>query len=419
MNQAAEYQITHRESNQITVRVAVPNDLVKAQIEEIYRAYAREVRVPGFRKGHVPRSFLDSRFGRDVFLSETQDELQRIHLPAALMELQLRPVSRPEMETVSFDEEASFVFDASFDVLPEFSIDNYEKLEVEAPVLKPVADEDVDRAVEDVQQQFGTLGEREGDVVANEDLVRVKEGEQEWDTRALEDNPITKHLIGVEVGATVDIDTELPDGKPFQATLEVVGLREIVLPEIDDELAKDAGYDSVEALREDIQTRMRQRREDVRNQVIDGGLIEALLERIEIDLPETFISDLVEEEVDRVKKAIADSEQDLSFEGYLESRDENEETYRQTVREGMERRVRTELTLSQLARQLEISIDDEEPGKLAEQDAEGAGEEALRFVARLKAEDRWDDYRQNKVNERILATLRETAIIKDKEEEEK
>jgi len=86
------------------------------------------------------------------------------------------------------------------------------------------------------------------------------------------------------------------------------------------------------------------------------------------------------------------------------------------VQEGMERRVRTELTLAQLARQFEIAIDDEELGTIAEQDAAHAGEEPLRFVARLKAEDRWDDYRQNKINERILKTLRESAIIRDKEE---
>jgi len=416
MNQTAEYQITHRDPNKVTVRVAVPSELVKAQIEAIYREYAREVRVPGFRKGHVPRSFLDSRFGRDVFLTEAQDELQRTQLPAALMDLELRPVSRPEMETVSFDENASFVFDASFDVLPDFTIENHEKLEVEAPAIQPVTDEDIDRAVEEVQQQFGALGEREGDVVSNEDLVRVKEGEQEWDTRALDDNPITKHLIGAKVGESVEIDTELPDGKPFKATLEVAGLREIVLPDIDDELAKDAGYESMEALREDIKTRMRERREDVRDQIIDGGLIEALLKRIEIELPETFIADLVEEELQRVKKAIADSEQDLTFEGYLESRNESEEEYLKGVQEGMERRVRTELTLAQLARQFEIAIDDEELGTIAEQDAAHAGEEPLRFVARLKAEDRWDDYRQNKINERILKTLRESAIIRDKEE---
>ncbi|MCK5248202.1 hypothetical protein KAR02_14955, partial [Candidatus Bipolaricaulota bacterium] len=95
-----------------------------------------------------------------------------------------------------------------------------------------------------------------------------------------------------------------------------------------------------------------------------------------------------------------------------------EDELKEEIKTSIEVRVRRELVLQQLSIDLEIVIDDEELGKLAEQDAAEYDEDPVRFTARLKAEDRWDEYRLGKMNERIFATLTETATITEKEEEE-
>jgi len=176
MSIQADYQITDRQEIEATIQATIPAAGISQQIEAIYKEYAREVNVPGFRKGHVPRSFLDSRFGREVFLQEAQEELQRRHLPIALTELELNPVSTPQLEIVSFEEAAEFVFTATFAILPDLELPDTKGLKVAVPALKAVADTDVQQALDDVQQQFGVLGEKEGDEVADGDLVRVKEG---------------------------------------------------------------------------------------------------------------------------------------------------------------------------------------------------------------------------------------------------
>jgi len=94
MDNKAEYTIADRAATEAKVRVTVPPEEVKARIESIYRRYAREVSIPGFRRGHVPRHLLDSRFGRDMFLSEARGELEREHLPAALSSRSSRSMSR-------------------------------------------------------------------------------------------------------------------------------------------------------------------------------------------------------------------------------------------------------------------------------------------------------------------------------------
>ena len=418
MSIQADYQIADRQEIEATIQVTIPAAGISQQIEAVYKEYAREVNVPGFRKGRVPRSFLDSRFGREVFLQEAQEELQRTHLPIALTELELNPVSTPELAIVSFDEAEQFVFTASFATLPDIQLPNIKGLEATVPPLKAVTEDDVNQALEDVQQQFGVLGEKEGDEVSDGDLVRVKEGEQEWDTRAMNDNPVTVKLVGAAVGSTVEISTELPNGKPLKTSLEIVGLRQVILPDVNDDLAKDAGYDDLEALKKDIETRIAARRKDLHQQWVDSALLEALLEKMEIPLAESFVNDLVEEEMERLQKSFERRESNRTFSDYLEQREKTEDELKEEIKISVEERVRRELVLQQLAVDLDIKIDDEELGKLAEQDAAEYDEDPVRFTARLKADDRWSEYRVGKMNERIFAILTETAKITDKKEEE-
>ncbi|MCK4570877.1 trigger factor [Candidatus Bipolaricaulota bacterium] len=416
MSTKADYQITDRQEIEATIQVSIPVEGVSQQIEAIYRDYGKEVSVPGFRKGHVPRSFLDSRFGRDIFLQETQEELQRKHLPIALTELELHPVSTPKLDIVNFGETEQFVFTATFSTLPQIQLPETKGLEATVPPLKAVSDDDVKQALDDVQQQFGVLGELEGEVISDGDLVRVKEGEQEWDTRAMNDNPITQSLVGAAIGSTVEIDAELPDGKRMKTTLEVLGLRQVILPEVNDDLAKDAGYDDLEALKKDIETRIAKRRKDLHQQWADSALLEAVLAKTDIPLPEAFVNDLVEEEVERLRESLDRPESNRTFSEYLEQREKTEDELKDEIRISIEARIRRELVLRQLAEDLDIAIDDEELARLAEQDAAEYEEDPVRFTARLKAEDRWEDYRLGKINERIFATLGESATITEKEE---
>ena len=417
MTQQPHYEVKQRDATEATVQVTVPSDKVRDQIAAVYDRYAKQMRVPGFRKGKVPRSFLDSRFGRDVFLEEAQDDLQREHLPNALATLSLRAVSAPHVDVVSFDESASFVFDATFSILPDLDVADAAELSVDVPANPGISEDDIQRTLEEIQTQFGTVGDKEGDTVSNEDIVRVKEGDQEWDTRADNDNPVTQALIGANVGDTVDVNTELPDGNTFEGAFEILGLRQIVLPEIDDELAKDAGFDDLETLRTDIRTKLGEQRTERHRQIVNGLILDELVSQTEIPLPGPFVDELLEEEIGRMKSSLEEQEAQFTFADYLERREMTEEELSEEVRESIVRRLKRELTLQQLGKDLGISIGDEELGELAKADAEAQGADPLRFVAQIRAEEKWREYRLSKINERIFETLRERVTLKETEEE--
>jgi trigger factor len=417
MTNNTQYEIATRDDTAATVRVAIPQQDVLQEIESVYAQYSNELNVPGFRKGRVPKSVLETRFGRDVFVLEAKDELERKHLPAALERLDLHPVSVPKVQEVSFDPEGGFVFQASFAVLPDVKLPPYRGLEVAVPPKRDVSEEDVTQALAEIQSQFGTLAEREGDTVSEGDIVRVREKGEEWDTRAEKENPVTSALVGRRVGDSVDIDVSLEDDdKHMKATVTVVGLRQVVLPAIDDELAKDAGFDTLAALRDDVRRRMVEARDERHRRAIETLLLDTLVEKTPLPLPDPFVVELVDEEVERVRSALERPGSSLSFARYLEQRATTEEDLRKEIRGSVERRLRRELVLGNVAEAEGVAISDAELEDMAKADAQGAGEDGLRFVARLKAEERWDDYRSAKVTERLLGILRESAVITEKEE---
>ena len=414
-DQNTNYSIKERSATEVTVQVTVEAPVVRDGIDAIYRRYGREAKVPGFRKGRVPRAFLDSRFGREMFLEEAQRVLEEEHLSKALSELALRPITPPTVNGISFDEGGPLVFEASFSVLPDFDLPEYRGLELSINPEPQVTDEDVGAALEEVRRQYATLAPKEGDTVNEGDIVRVKEGEEEWDARAENDNPVTAPLVGRKVGEAVEIDLDRSGGERSHATLSILGLKEVILPEVDDELAKDAGYEDLAALKTDIRDKLEKARAEKQKRTAKLNLLDRLVDQMELPLPDALVGKIATQELERLKENLGHPRSPVSFEEYLKNQGKSEEGVMADYRELVTRRLRRELVLQKLAEKEGIVIGDAELEKIASTEAEDGGEDSLRFIARLKAQDRFEDYRAEKVNDRVLDLLYETAKITKEE----
>lgn len=407
------FEIKERSSTEVTVRVTVDGKSVQDAISEIYRRYGREVQIPGFRKGHVPRNLLQVRFGKATFAEEAQRDLEEEHLREALTALSLHPVTPPQVKTVSFDEGEPFVFEATFSVLPEFALPEYRGIEVSVPPQAPATAEDVRAAVEEIRRHYATLAPKEGDTVSAGDVVHVREGKEDWDARAEAENLVMAKLIGHKVGETVEVKLDLPKGKTIETALSIEAIKEVVLPELGDELAKDAGYSDFAALEVDVRKSLEKARAKRREEAIELDLLDRLVGRVEIPIPSALVEEIAGEELERLKKNLSDPSSPVSFEDYLKRKEKSEEEVRSDYREIVARRIRRELLLKRVAEKEGIAIDDAELERIATEEASAKGEAPLRFIASLRAEDRWDGYRQSQVNARVLSLLKEAARIKE------
>ncbi|MCI2430985.1 hypothetical protein LM602_00285, partial [Candidatus Acetothermia bacterium] len=248
-----------KSATQVTVKVEVPAESVKRKLEDLFRRVSREIQLPGFRRGHIPRTVLETRFGKDFLHEDAQSELIEEHLPQALRELNLRPVGPPQTKPLSFSEESEFVFEADLEILPEVTVRDYTEIEVEEIKIPPVEESDIDAVIERLRYQHATLVPKEGanaSRVEEGDLVEVllsgEERPREW--QVSQGDP-SEALLGHRVGQRATLTT--PEGEKI--TVQIESVKRLEKPS-DEELAQSALQESFEALR----TKIRQDLEEAR-----------------------------------------------------------------------------------------------------------------------------------------------------------
>ncbi|GIH29398.1 trigger factor [Acrocarpospora phusangensis] len=291
----------------VKLTVEVPFEELEPSLQAAYKKVAQQVRVPGFRPGKVPARIIEQRFGRAVVLEETlNDALPKLY-GQAVDEIDLFPVSQPDIEVTRIDDGAQVEFTAEVDIRPAFDVPDYNGTEI---VVDPseVSDADIDAQLEGLRQRFATLTGVDRPA-ARGDYV-VMDLRAEIDGRNLEEQQAADVSYEVGAGSVLQGLDEALEGlgageeKTFSTTLvggenageeadviiNIKSVKEKVLPELDDEFAQLASeFDTLEELRASV--REQARRNKLIEQVVQvrEKAVEALLDSIDIPLPESAL----------------------------------------------------------------------------------------------------------------------------------
>ena len=299
--------------SRVKLTVEVPFEELKPALDAAYKRIAAQISVPGFRKGKVPNRVIDQRVGRAAVLDEAINDALNLNLDAALREHDIKLLGRPEVDVTTFEDAQPLEFTAEMDVVPDFELPAYDSIEVTVDAAE-VTDEDVTGQLDGLRGRFGTLttveraattgdvllfdisGEHEGDQV--EDLV-ASALSYEMGTEGMLPG-FDEALEGASAGETRTF-TFTPEGgeyegKEITVTVEVTTVRERVLPAADDDFAQLASeFDTIDELTDDLRTRL------ARVKLLEQGyaarekVAEALLAATDVPLPETAITQQVEE----------------------------------------------------------------------------------------------------------------------------
>jgi trigger factor len=296
--------------------VELPPEDVDRALNRAYKAVGRKAKIPGFRPGKVPRRLLERHYGHQV-AHEVAEDLVRESWPKVLDQEDVRAVAMPEVEEAGHVHAGkAFAYTAKVEVLPAAKVTDYEGLPAERPKVA-VGNEDVDKELERIQGSFARLVPVEdrtkveaGDYVVV-DLSASLDGEPfdpgagEGVTLEVTAGNITEGNLpeaeGHEVGATVETRHAFPDeegvppkvrGKEGVFKVEIKQIKKRELPPIDDELAKDVGEEGVDtllALRGLIRERLTEQRKEASERRLKDTLIQALVERNPIDVPQAVV----------------------------------------------------------------------------------------------------------------------------------
>jgi trigger factor len=382
---------------QVIVRVEIPAEHVSQKVDELFRQASRQIHLPGFRPGHVPRAVLEARFGKDFLNEDAQAALIEEYLPQALQHLQLRPISPPQTKPGEFDPQKDFTFEAEIEVLPEVTVQNYTGITVQDIPVQPVHDSDIDAVLERLRTDHATLipkGGQTSSVVEAGDIVEVRVSDEdevrEWRATPGE---LTEQLLGHKVGETVTLKAE---GHRLEVRIE--GIKILEKPE-PDELAKTLGHADVAALRVKIRQELEESRARRRERDLKLKILDAVVAQTAIDPPARFVEHLVSQELEHWQSR-----------GLPEPSADDVKK----LKESIEQRVKRELVLEAIKKQEGLALSDADFEKLLEEEARKREMKPIKFRALLEREGQLQSFRSEHEDERVLQFLYEQAkIIKE------
>jgi trigger factor len=382
------------------VRVEIPSDVVNAEIDRIARGYSKKARIPGFRPGKAPPSVIKNRY-KDQILHDVAHDLIPRAVDDALRERGVEPVDTPDVRDVSIEEGRPLTFTASFDTLPPFdpgdlsaiavrrprvAIDDdavngaLQRLRERAARFEPVEDRSIepgDTAVLDIERRDAT-----GPAQSHRD-VNVELG-----ARA---NPpgFDEQLLGLSAGATKSFTIHYPADYPIgelantdvSYTVTVKGVKRRVLPDLDDEFAKDLGeFDTLDALRAQVRQDLERDARLAADRELRAELMKELAKRLPFEVPASLVEREVERRIEDFARRLVDQNVDPRQAGI------DWQAFRESQHDPAREAVSGALVLDEITRREQLLVTDEEVDQELARYAERTGRTATAVRATLEKE---------------------------------
>lgn len=376
-------QTTLEETGKHRVRLAVevPESDVEKDLEQTYRKIAQQVKIPGFRKGKVPRQVIDAQIGREAVIEEFLSDAVPAYYREAVREHELAPITDPDIDLGQVEDGKPLTFTAEVEVRPRLTLEDYKGIEVERPATTPT-DEELEEFVERVRDRFAELETvdrpaTEGDYVVADIRANANEEEVPEATRpdylylvgSGEFGPtLDGQLLGTKAGGILRFDEALPerfgDAAGTQVSFSVL-VKEVKgkrLPAADDELAKTASeFDTLDELKASLCEQIEESKSRQADAEVRDRALQRLIDRVDVELPET----LVDEETEyRVQSAANRAQQaGLSLDQLLEMQGWDEQRFRADARDHAVRAITADLILEAVARQEDLEVTADELGR--------------------------------------------------------
>ena len=356
----------------VRINVEVPFTELEPEFDRAFKQLASQVRLPGFRPGKAPRKLLEARFGREAMLDQVVNDALPGRYSEAVTSSDLRPIGQPDIEVTKKEYGEDLEFTAEVDIRPEIDLPDLEALELTVDAIE-ISDEEVDAELQNLRARFGTLtgvdrAAEDGDFVSI-DLSATVDGEDlpEAKTEGLSHEigsgqlieGLDEAIIGLKEGETRVFTTKLAAGahagEDAQVTVTVKSVKERELPEPDDEFAQLASeFDTIDELKNSLTEQLRSRKRVQQAEVIRDKVLEALLDQVEVPLPENVVQAQVDEALHNAIHGLDHDE--ARFAEALEAQGGSREKFDEENRTNAEKAVSTQLLVDAIADKLDVQV---------------------------------------------------------------
>jgi trigger factor len=395
--------VEETDKHKVRLTVEVEPDRIGKDLDRTYRRIAQQVKIPGFRKGKVPRKVIDAQIGRDAVVGEFIEDSVPTYYREALREHELAPITDPDIDLGQLEEGKPLVFTATVEVRPRLQLEerDYKGIKVERPSTS-VSDREVDDMLERLRERFAeleTVGRpaRTGDYVLID--LRASIHDQEVPEATRPDylyeigsgeftGKLDEELEGKRAGEILRFNAPLDERFGDRAGQEVsfqVLVKEVKgkkLPDVDDAFAKTASeFDTLAELREGLREQLRANKERAADAEVRDLVLQTLVDSVDVELPDALVDEEVEH---RLRHARERAERTgMPLEELLRSQGFDELRFRSDARAHSIRAIKADLALEAVARNDDLEVTAEEIGREISQLASALGRDAKDVAKQL------------------------------------
>ena len=366
----------------VVLTIVVDRTELEAAEQVALKKMSRDVKVPGFRKGHVPLSVVAKNINPNALQEETLDNALSKAVAEAFVSEKIQAIERPEVEVKKFVPGDTLEFMAQATILPAVKLPDYQKLKTKRAEVK-VVDADADDIITRMQENFAEKTKVDRAVKDGDEVVIDfigKKDDVEFDGGKAEDYSLKigsgqfipgfeEGIVGHKAGDKFDLELKFPKdyhakelaGQKVTFSVELKTVNESKLPELNDEFAAKCGpFTSMDDLRKDILREVKEQKNRDSEEKFKDELVGELADKIKVELPEILVDD-------QVRSIEQDMQQNLTYRGleldsYLSTQgfSDKDDWLAKEVRPAAERRVKAGLVLAELSKELKIDVSHEE-----------------------------------------------------------
>ena len=366
------------ENNMAKLKITVPAEQLEKAIEKAYQKNKNKIQIPGFRKGKAPRKMIEQMYGKGVFYEDAANDLIEEEYPKAVEECGEDVVSSPKIDVEELEAGKDFVFTAEVALKPPVKLGKYKGIEVEKMDLD-VTDDEVDAEI-DKQRNMNARSidvtdraVKDGDTVSL-DFEGFVDGVA-FDGGKGTDYPLTigsgafipgfeEQLVGYEIGQEGDVNVKFPEdyqaeklaGKDATFKCKVNSIRAKELPELNDEFASDAGFDTVAEYKEDVKKKLEEKKAADEKAKREDAVVRAVIEDSEMELPEAMIETQQRQMVNEFAQRL--QMQGMNMDQYLQYTGGSVDQMLAQVKPQAIERIKSRLVLEAVAEAEKIEVSD-------------------------------------------------------------
>tara|TARA_B100000586_G_scaffold261262_1_gene228363 strand:- start:1416 stop:2678 length:1263 start_codon:yes stop_codon:yes gene_type:complete len=414
--EGAELQISVEEGERWrrTMNVIVPSGVVNSERRRLTGELAARVKLPGFRKGHVPSSVVEKRFGQSLS-REALDKLIGAAYREALSQQELNPISEGEVDNVQYEPDHDLTFSISFDVRPEIELSRLGGFRVERPAVNGLEDK-LEQVLGRLREEKGTWhpleeGKPEDGNLVEVEIQRMNDGEvgeaQPYQLVLGQGDAIPnieEAIKSLEIDGSGDFVVRFPDDFPNEERrsqeehlhIRLDSRQHLVLPELDAEFAKSLGeFEGIEDLNEKIQADLEKEAEEQAESVVRGKLLDAILDANPFTVPVSM--------VDRYVESVLGNPEGVPPEKLTEAKEQ--------LSPQAEHAVKRILAIDRLSEIQELGATEEELDDRIEEIAEKSGDTPARIYASLQKGERLEALEREITERKVFDFLKEQSEI--------